>query len=290
MKYYTLITGKYSEAFEKYVTNSATHPFDFINKWEKKEKDATRYFTYAYNRKDKEYAREKIAHIVSYIVQEAVLKRFATSYLKNRFDLTRREREEIEKLILLNHYMDQEEGASYLSYYLIYTPIFKDLEIYKTINIEGWVTFKTKQYKMILKDILEQTVYDYMTQKDYFAFILMLRENQKIQHALISEIHLLVMPKGEIKVLNQKKEDKTAFYKKEYCKEMIEEDEATQEDIILNILISVSPEKIILHNKHCFSNTQFIATLELVFLNQIEYCQGCELCQKVKLEESVKKY
>lgn len=270
MKHYTLYTTRYSQAFKEYITNTELHPSEFIDKWEEIRIGNETCFTYNYTKKDKVYALEKMAHIISNIVQEEVLKSFTKHYLKKRMDLNKKEKKEISNMVLLNHYMDREQGASYLSYYLIYTPILKALETYEKINIEGWINFQMKPYKIMLEDILEQTIYDYDTQKDYLDFILLLRENQKIQQTLTNEIHLLATEKGEMRLLNSVKEDKTKFYKARYCLEMLEED-ITEEDKILNILMTLSPEKIIVHHKDYFQSLQFIETLELVFLNKVVY-------------------
>lgn len=278
MVQYMIMTSKYDEKFKRSMEDTKKDTFNFKGKWKESLKAEVHSFVLEGTNKDKKLMVEQLATIISDIVQSHVLTKFAKEYLKSKTDLTVKEKKEIENMFILNNYVSKEEGVSYISYYLLYTPILKALEEQKVLNIDGWIVFRTHQYKIILEDILEQTIYDYETQKDYLRFVSLLRESRKIQEALENTLHLVQTVDKKMQILNTDKQDITEEYIKIYCADLIKDKEVTREDLIMNIFITVSPEKVVIHNKKEYSNLQFVETLEMIFEGQIEYCEGCQKC------------
>ncbi|MEG0388176.1 MAG: sporulation protein YtxC, partial [Niameybacter sp.] len=211
--------------------------------------------------------------------QEEILKDFAKSYLKGRKDLIRKEKEEIEKFFIHNNYITKEEGVSYISYYVIYTPIYKELEKYKVLNIDGWITFRSQKYKIILQDVMEQTIYDYEMQKDYVQFINFLIQMKSMQEEQTELVHLVPQGNGDILLFDEQKKEQTDYWLKLYCEEL-EDDKLTIEDKVLHTLIELAPQKIKLHDCQDYLNKPFLETLKILFKDQLQYCKGCEICHK----------
>lgn len=282
MVQYMISTNKYYEVFKHQLADTKKYTFELTNKWTVNSKGEIYSFCFEVEKSDKILMLETLATIISNIVQSQMLIKIAKEYLKERTDLTIKEKREIENMFILNNYVAKEEGVSYISYYLLYTPILKALEEQKILNIDGWLLFRTHQYKTILEDILEQTVFDYQTQKDYIKFVNLLRESRKLQESLESTLHLISDKNHKMKVFNSNKEESTKEYIKKYCTDLIKDTEVTYEDIIMNIFITVCPEKVIIHNKKEYNNLQFIETLEMIFEGQMEYCEGCSLCTEIE--------
>lgn len=278
MVQYIIVTNKYTDIFREYLKDTHQYPFDLSKHWKETYEENIHTFQLEGTKKDKSLILERVATIISNIVQSSVLTKFAKESLKTRINLTTKEKREIESLFIINNYVAKEEGVSYISYYLLYTPILKALEEHKVLNIDGWILFRTHQYKIILEDILEQTIYDYQTQKDYLRFINLLRESKKIQECLESTLHLVRQVNKKMRILNTNKKDITDEYIAQYCTELMEEPEVTEEDLMMNIFITVCPKKLVIHNKKEYPNQQFIETLEMIFEGEIEYCEGCDVC------------
>lgn len=146
------------------------------------------------------------------------------------------------------------------------------------MNIDGWMAFRTQKYKVILEDVIEQTIYDYEMQKDYIQFINFLLDTKSMQEAKEEVMHLIPKEEGDILLLDEYMQDRTKAYMQQYCNEL--EDEKMQiEDKVLHILICVSPKKVIIHKDIKDLNPHFLDTLKALFKEQLSYCDGCENCQ-----------
>ena len=278
MKYYKICTTQYTLPFEKCLKDRKITLEDELKPWEKVEDKNITTYLFPYTRKTQQELLEHIGRILTEFIQERVLISFGKSYLKDREDLTEKEKKRIFQTLFLNHYMDQNQGTSYLAYYLIYAPLVKELRTYGSLNIEGWITFKTKAYKEVLKEVLEKSMKEYAVEKDYLEFILLLRENQKVQTPLMNTIHVIADEGGKIYLFDEEKQDQTARYYAAYGVH-ISKEEIKQEDKIMNILVSLSPKRIIIHRKEFFLEASFVDTIELIFLGKVKYCTGCKLCE-----------
>ncbi len=221
---------------------------------------------------------EVFAHIASDIVQKQGIFQVAEDYLKERKDLGIIDRREIQRRFVTNNYLPRQEGFSALSYYLIYLPLLDNLKQCHEINLDGWLKFRTYKYKIVLEDILEQFVEDYLIKKGIVKVIKMIREISQQSDSLEDTLHLVYLKNGEVSILNELMEEVTASYMNEYCKELFADSTLNKEDLIMNILIAVCPRRIIVHQKERARHPQFIKTLEGIFGMNIKYCSGCIYC------------
>jgi len=275
---YRIWTENYAELFQIKLDRLLESPDSICGSWQCDSLDTIKCFRCAANKKEKDEVLKNIANLVGDVIQEGVLKKFARSYLKSYKGLNREEKKEVEKLFIHNNYIAKEEGVSYIAYYVIYTPLIKELERYKEVNIDGWMAFRTQKYKVILEDVIEQTIYDYEMQKDYIQFINFLLDTKSMQEAKEEVMHLIPKEEGDILLLDEYMQDRTKAYMQQYCNEL--EDEKMQiEDKVLHILICVSPKKVIIHKDIKGLNPHFLDTLKALFKEQLSYCDGCENCQ-----------
>lgn len=228
---------------------------------------------------NKEKCDEGMAHVICDVIQKNAIKNVCDKFLKNREDLTMHERQEISEAFLLNNYISRQEGISYASYYWVYLPIYKEIREKRCLNIEGWLQFRLEKYKVLLKDILEQFVADYVTKKDVVSFIRLLREATLLAVPLEECIHIIYNKEGKIQIYNKEHINVTGHYIKKYCKDLLLDSMLTREDFILHVLITISPKKLIIHQAKYMKNKQFVSTLEIIFGESMTYCKGCYLCE-----------
>jgi len=230
----------------------------------------------------KEMSDEGLAHVMSDIIQEQVILKVCKHYLKNREDLSVMERREITDAFMRNNYLSRQEGFSYITYYLLYLPIYKEIKEKETLNIEGWLLFRLDKYKIILRDILEQFIEDYMAKKEVVSFIKLMREASLLAVPLEEIIHVVYRIEGKVQIYDKKLKNVTGHYIKKYCKELLLDSTLTREDLLLHVLITICPKKVIIHKTEHMRTKQFLNTLEIIFEENITYCTGCELCEKVE--------
>lgn len=222
---------------------------------------------------------EGIAHVICDVIQKNAIKNVCHQLLRNREDLTIHEREEISQAFLLNNYISRQEGISYATYYWIYLPVYKEMKEKRTLNLEGWLHFRLEKYKILLNDILEQFVADYVAKKDVVNFIRLLREATLLAVPLETCIHIVYSEEGKIQLYNKERINVTGHYIKKYCKDLLLDSMLTREDLILHVLITISPKNLVIHQAKYMKNKQFVSTLEIIFGESITYCKGCYLCE-----------
>lgn len=227
---------------------------------------------------EKEKYDEGLAHVVSDIVQKHAISHVCERFLKKREELSIQDRSEITKAFMTNNYLSRQEGVSYVSYYLVYLPIYKEIRDKCSLNIEGWLQFRLGKYKVLLRDILEQFVEDYIAKKDVVNFIRLMREVSLLAVPLEELIHIIHKKEGKIQIYDKNKRNVTGHYIKKYCKDLLLDSTLTREDLLLHVLITISPKKIIVHRCENMRSKQFMNTLEIIFEENISYCNGCGFC------------
>lgn len=240
------------------------------------------YVVYYESTSQKAKSDESLAHVMSDIVQKAAILKVCRQYLKKREDLPILEKRDITDAFLRNNYLSRQEGFSYITYYLLYLPIYEEIKEKQTLNVEGWLQFRLEKYKILIKDILEQFIEDYMTKKEVVTFIKLMREASLLAVPLEEEIHIRYQDEGKVQIYNKALKNVTGYYIKKYCKELLLDSTLTREDLLLHVLITICPKKIIVHKKENMRTKQFMNTLEIVFEQSISYCEGCDFCKGMK--------
>ena len=209
-----------------------------------------------------------------------MIQKVCEQFLKRREDLTLEERKEIANAFMTNNYLSRQEGVSYVTYYLVYLPIYKEVKEKGGLNMEGWLRFRLGKYKILLTDVLEQFVEDYVAKKDVINFIRIMREVNLLAVPLEEIVHIVCGKEGKVQIFDKNGVNVTGHYIKKYCKDLLLDSTLTREDLLLHVLITISPKKIILHKSKNMKSRQFINTLEIIFEDSITYCEGCEFCNK----------
>lgn len=222
---------------------------------------------------------EMITNALCDIIQKNVIAFVCRSVLKKRDDLDALERDEITQAFMTNSYLSRQEGASYLTYYLVYLPVYKEIREKGSLNIEGLIRFRVKKYQLFLKDILDQFIEDYIAKKNVIHFIRVMRDVTLLAVPLEEVVHLLFKKNGKIQLYNKDKQNITGDYIKKYCKDIILDSTLTQEDLILHVLITISPKKLMIHGQKNSHSKSFENTLEIIFEGSIHYCQSCAFCE-----------
>ena len=279
-----ILTQRYQKNVEEKINKLIETKQIDEKSFEKLEENDRVSFNFAIKKQEKDRITQLVSTMISDLVQEEILKQFSKAYLKKKKELKNEDKKAIQEYFILNNYMSKEEGVSYISYYVIYTPLVREIEKHQQLHIDGWITFRMKKYQMILQDILEQTIDDYKTQQEYLNYISMLIESRRHFKGGEKTMHLIPINQGQISILNHFEKDVTSEYIKRYCKEVIEDAGTTPEDLLMHVFITVPPENLIIHHKEIYANKRFVHTIELIFAGHIRYCTGCELCSQVKEE------
>ena len=135
-------------------------------------------------------------------------------------------------------------------------------------NVEGIVNFRLARYKKILNEMAEKLVDNYYLNREYDDFIQLLRYFISVQSVRANIIYILVNDNSMYSILDENMCDVT----NEILLELVPKDEVENisfDDLLISMLISIAPKKIVVQNKEKIQNKQLFETIEKVFENII---------------------
>jgi len=223
------------------------------------------------------------------------LSRELTRYIINKYEnrlikkiiqdrychLTESEQEELAELAASR--MEEMEGALYCRSPredLIQQKIEDYLKSSENIHLEGFVKFRLQEYMKRLEEYVEMAADEYLAKREYNEFIKLLRSFVGMQKPVYRRIHIVAGKEGLYEILDDKQEDITLECAREFLAEL--EEGAGFDDILVSSLITMSPEKIILHGSSNFRNRELLDTIKNVFPGRLVICSKCRICDKIQ--------
>ncbi|TBL70047.1 putative sporulation protein YtxC [Paenibacillus thalictri] len=153
------------------------------------------------------------------------------------------------------------------------------LQEYTDLNVQGFIRFRLPDYIDELREVVEYAIDEYLMDKQYQEFISLLKYFVYIQEAKIPVAHLIHNGGNEFTLLNDELEPiDTEHVEGTVTVEMIEKD-INFENMIVSTLITVSPQKIMIHTRE--PEVQVISTIMQIFEDRTEICGYCKLCKSL---------
>ena len=159
--------------------------------------------------------------------------------------------------------------------------IIQCIEENKEINIKGFITFRMKEMRESLENIVDKVVESYMVEKEYDEFIKLLKYFVDIQESKIDEVNIVVKNDGTYMIQDGKGNDIFAQMLNE-LEEIKYTGMVSVEDMLISSLITNSPKSIIIHCAENSINKELIETIQNVFLDRVKICSKCKICESIK--------
>ena len=145
----------------------------------------------------------------------------------------------------------------------------------KSLHIDGFITFRLKEYRAKLKEIVDFAVDEYLLDKQYEEFIGLLQYFVYFQEPLTPLVHLMHIRGNEFSVLNQDFSS-VSVSSVSGVVARIADQELEMEDIVVSTLISLSPSRIVIHTRD--PEVVIISTIRRIFGDRVELCLLCPHC------------
>lgn len=147
----------------------------------------------------------------------------------------------------------------------------------KSIVLDGFVSFRLKEYISSLSELLETTVSKFVLDKEYMQFVSLLKAyvDSKIPEPIT--INLIYVNNQTILLDEMGNIIEYEDFNSEYLSDIT----FSQNDYALNTLIGKLPKEILVHL--ISPKDEFIHTIELIFDKRVKICSGCEICSAYKL-------
>ncbi len=129
--------------------------------------------------------------------------------------------------------------------------------------LDGFVNFRLRDYKEELKELCLSATEELSSIREYDEFIDMLKFFVSVQNPK-EELINIVKKDSRMRILNRRRKDITDLYFDDLIKS---EEPLTDEDIILSELISIAPEKIVIHDSK--NSEKIYETISKIFENVV---------------------
>lgn len=149
-------------------------------------------------------------------------------------------------------------------------------DIHHEMVLNGFVTFRLKDYCDRLSEIVDKAVDEYMMDMEYKEFVRVLRYFVDVQETQVEEVHILLGDGDTFKIRDSHGRNIHNQYLETM---MIRSDEINYEDLLISALITIAPQTVMLHFASAAGKTNAVVeTIKSVFTGRVSICRGCKLC------------
>jgi putative sporulation protein YtxC len=147
------------------------------------------------------------------------------------------------------------------------------LETHHEVVLEGFITFKLKDYNAMLSQAVDKAVDDFMLDAEYKEFIRVLKYFVDVQDSRTSIANVIINSNNSFKILDDNNKVINPMHG-------VEDADINYEDLLVSALITLAPHELVVHNPNGVELKQLKETLENVFEGRITFCKGCEICEE----------
>lgn len=166
--------------------------------------------------------------------------------------------------------------------------ILEHINTSNLIVIEGFINFCLQDYLTEIRFAVDLAIEELRNEKEYNEFVKLLRYFVDTQVPKSYEVNLLMDGKGIFYLWDAHGSTIEEKYMNYYLDDMLLE-EINLDDILISILITIAPRRIVLHNVLDYINNEAVDIIRNVFQEKIKVCTGCERCQSYLLEKDQSK-
>lgn len=141
--------------------------------------------------------------------------------------------------------------------------------------IDGFIRFRLKEYIHELRRIIDSAVDDFLIEKEYDEFIMLLKCFVGIQEPGLDLLHITLNTNHVFGLYDQNKQN----INNEYTGDLFLNRwhaEINQDDLLVSALISIAPRKMIIHCADDYNPKHILKTIQDIFGEQVEICNGCD--------------
>jgi len=218
----------------------------------------------------------ELAHTVAQYVVDIKEPGMVRRILTKDYELDESEKQAV--LAIYDRLLTAEEGqaeARKARIMLIEAAFLEMLEQQEFIDLDGFVMFRLQNYGLKLREMIDYAVEEFLLDKQYEDFIALLQYFVYFQEPLTPFIHVMHKQGSEFVVLNE------GFTQIEVSSGdvvmRLADQELQMENMIVSTLISLSPERILLHT--CEPEALAIKTIRQIFGDRVELCLSCPECK-----------
>lgn len=156
--------------------------------------------------------------------------------------------------------------------------VLEHIKQHECISVEGFVTFCLRDYLTEIKYAAEVALEELKNEKEYSEFVSLLRYFVDTQSPKMNEVNLMAGKDCVFTLWDGNGVSIDDHYMRYYVDELLL-NEVSLDDVLVSILITISPRRIILHNTGDQQISEPVLMIRNVFKERISLCSGCERCR-----------
>ncbi len=158
----------------------------------------------------------------------------------------------------------------------ILTKLKDYFDIHHELVLDGFLSFRLKDYRDRLTEIVDKAVDEYMLDMEYKEFIRVLRYFVDVQETQIEEVHIVLGDGDAFRISDERGRNIHNQYLESV---MLGNEEINYEDLLISALITIAPRTVMLHfcSEHGKTHSA-VDTIQKVFAGRVSVCRGCSLC------------
>lgn len=150
---------------------------------------------------------------------------------------------------------------------------------HKSMVLDGFVTFRLFQYINILDSFVDFCVNQFILNREYTEFIDLLKLYINSKETKTKLVHLIYV--NDESILLDENKNIISLSHSNLDTHYLSDISFSSNDYALNTLLSLLPEKIIIHLVS--PENEFINTLRLIFDGKVVICSDCNICRTYKI-------
>jgi len=224
-----------------------------------------------------------LSYVLShFIIQKQELRLIQKFLNEKKYMLTAPERKELLKNIIENLSSNQDVLDKLMQQQRklhLANAVSEFLSNNDSINIQGFIHFRLKEYKKELEEYVDSKIELYLADKEYAEFINLLKVFVDTRTYNVPLVHVLFQPAGTFTMLDENLQPYPFNDESQYAANKSDKfltDRANE--ILAGLLVEILPAKIVLHRSELYCNNELMAILLSVFHKRIDSCSGCNIC------------
>ena len=161
------------------------------------------------------------------------------------------------------------------------------LEAHHELVVDGFITFRLKDYRARLTGIVDQVVDEFMMDLEYKEFIRVLRYFVDVQESKMEEVHVVIHGNGTFKIVDGQNKPVNSQTLDHFISKSTEE--INYEDLLISALISIAPRNVLLHCPKETKVEDVVDTIRSVFEGRVILCEGCDICHVAAIDKNTLK-
>lgn len=153
--------------------------------------------------------------------------------------------------------------------------LLEHLGEHDALHLEGFVRFRLKDYVEQLEDAVDRAADDFFMEREHGEYILLLRHFVDLQEPRLEAVHVVAAAQG----YRLYDPDGTAIDRALYADVVVETGEREGDDALIGALVSLAPQRVLLHDPEGRMAPETVETLRRVFERRVHSCRGCRICE-----------